>query len=74
MEQSLAEKPQGASASYRGKHAVIAIAHSCLSYPSGGAVPDMLGQALLIQRRLSARMSVDEPLTRLGIPAEPLQV
>lgn len=59
------------------KHAMFAITyyeHSCLSYPSRGAVPDMLGQALLTQRRLSARMSVDEPLTRLDMPAEPLQV
>ena len=56
------------------KYAVIAIPHSCLSYPSRGAVPDILGHVRLIHRRLSARMSVDEPPTWLDILAEPLHV
>lgn len=56
------------------KHAVIAITHSSLSYPSRGAAPDILGHVRLIRRRLSARMSVDEPPTRLDILAERLHV
>ena len=54
--------------------AVIAIAHSPLSYPSRGATPAILGLVHLIQRRLSGRMLVDEPSTWLGILAEPVQV
>ena len=54
--------------------AVIAIAHSPLSYPSRVATPAILGLVHLIQRRLSGSMLVDEPSTWLGILAEPLQI
>ena len=57
------------------KYAAIAIAHSFLSYPSMGGTPGILGLVYLKQRRLSGRMSVDEPSTWLdNSPAKPLQV
>ena len=61
MEQSLGEEaPRGINPIWGMQRLPL---RSFLSYPSRGAAADILGHVRLIQRRLSARMSVDEPPT-----------